>query len=355
MFQDEYRKAYDNILPDSDSIKKIMKKAGEKESRPRRRTVIRPILAAIGFLCVLSLAVVPVLAAHIPGVYRILERYSFAITDYIIPEENESVSQGIIMQLEAVNVEKNRANVIVSFRDETGENKIKGKVDMFDSYGIYSYDAVGNIGGCSFLEYDEAEGKAYFKVDMTAENDFDRNKLSFYTGELLTGLGSEERMVDLSGALTNAPLKTVTLSGSGGVMSSDDFKDFFVKGNEEDPRPGCLVLDAMDLAQCAKDDFTITGIAYMDDILRVQICMGDNTYADRHVQLFLTEGEGEKRHEDHSVSWQEMVEDAPLTFYEFWFVEASGEAGMESKQMYGIFHDTGESIEGNWKVTFRLE
>ena len=28
--------------------------------------------------------------------------------------------------------------------------------------------------------------------------------------------------------------------------------------------------------ECAADDFTVTGIAYMDGVLRVQVCMGDN-------------------------------------------------------------------------------
>lgn len=103
----------------------------------------------------------------------------------------------------------------------------------------------------------------------------------------------------------------------------------------------------------ATDDFTITGIAYQDDILRVQICMGDNSAADRHVQPFLVDSEGEERHEDCSVSWYEEIDGVRCQFYELWFFGPI--ENLEQYRMYGIFHNSGELIEGDWKVTFRLE
>ncbi|MDE6844540.1 MAG: hypothetical protein K2J99_02060 [Lachnospiraceae bacterium] len=51
----------------------------------------------------------------------------------------------------------------------------------------------------------------------------------------------------------------------------------------------------MPAAECAADDFTLTGIAYQDGVLRVQMCMGDNTHADRHVQLLRTDAVGNER------------------------------------------------------------
>lgn len=366
MFQEEYKKAYDHILPKDDSMERIRVRAKEKRRPEKTREperirrlgknhAFRPAFAAVFILCALSVTSLPVLAAHVPAVYRILENCSTAIADFVVPEEAQSVSQGIIMQLEAVSVEDNHAEILVSFRDGVESRRINGKTDMFGSYGLYSYDAVSNIAGCSFLEYDETEGKAYFKVDITAENSFDRNKLSFYTHELLTGLGTEERDIDLSAVRKEAPLKSVTISGRSG--DSDALAGFFVAGTAEDPRLGALVLDTMDAELCAEDDFTITGMAFMEGVLRVQICMGDNTHADRHVQLFLTDKEGNEKYEDCSVSWREEVGETKLTFYEFWFLEDLEETAgiLESREMYGLFHDTGESIEGDWKVTFRLE
>lgn len=73
----------------------------------------------------------------------------------------------------------NEAEVIVSFTDEEDFDYINGEVDMYDSYGLYSYTAESNIGGCSFLEYDEKEDKAYFKIDVQCDYSSFEDKVRF--------------------------------------------------------------------------------------------------------------------------------------------------------------------------------
>ena len=144
-FKEKYRSAYDHVLPDADSIEKIMAHATEERRMPL------PAIAALLFACILFTASLPVLAAHVPAVYSILERYVPDIADYVVPEEPECVDQGIIMRVEGIRLEGNHAEIVVSFGNQEGHHHIKGKVDMYDSYGLVSYQGVGTIGGCFFL------------------------------------------------------------------------------------------------------------------------------------------------------------------------------------------------------------
>ncbi len=147
------------------------------------------------------------------------------------------------------------------------------------------------------------------------------------------------------------------LSGGGGLLLleeeklPDSLKE--IPGTQEDPRSGANVLDLMSVSDCAADDFTVTGIAYMDGALRVQVCMGDNLESDRHVELFLRDRDGNERYEDRSVSWDEMVGDTRYQMYEYWFLEDITDIADYS--MYGIFHYSGDFVEGPWHVTFRVE
>lgn len=380
IFKEAYQNAYDSVLPEKDSIEKIMERATEEG---RRRTLgmaqeyntnqkqrvrqrrkewhgkgVLPAATAILVVCILSVMSLPVLAAHVPAVYRILEKYVPDVTDYIVPEESECAEQGIIMRVEGIQLEENHAEIIVSFGNQEGYHHIKGKVDLYDSYHLVSYEGVGKIGGCFFLTYDEEEEKAYFKIDMTADRDFDREKLSFYVGEILTVMGREEKDVDLSGMLYDVPMKKVELRGESGIfllgeMTAESNEEIQSEHDVANSIPSDMVLDGISAADCAADDFTLTGISYMDGILRVQMCMGDNTDADRHVQLFIKDTEGNERTSDGGVSWFEDVGETPYTFYEYVFLMEEEE--LENVEMYGIFYNAEESVKGDWKVTFRLE
>ena len=182
---------------------------------------------------------------------------------------------------------------------------------------------------------------------MTADQDFGREKLSFHVGELLTTMGQEQKDIDLSEILYDAPMKKVALSG-GSPFSGKE-------GQDDEGNPAWIewVLSGMPAEECAADDFTLTGTAYKDGILRVQMCMGDNTHADRHVELVITDSEGNERRWDESVSWFEDVGETRYAFYEFSFLIEERE--LENAEMYGIFHNAEESVKGDWKVTFRLE
>lgn len=359
MFKNQYKEAYNAICPSQELVSEMVKRAkaeknGDGKKVKKNRFVPKAALIAAAVV-VCFVTAVPVCAAHIPAFYRIVEFLSPALADQLVPIEKSSTSQGITMQVEAINLVGNQADIILSLRDaeDNEQDLVHGVMDLYDSYGLSDYTNDSVIGGCYFLTYDAVEDKAYFQVTVQAEKAYQADKLQFWVRSVLCNKYEETKDVDLSGIVDTANTKWVTLSGSGGILSEEELPDSLRgdSGTAED-LPRTKVLDELKVADCAADDFTVTGIAYMDGVLRVQMCMGDNWRSDRHVELYLRDSDGNERYSDHSVSWNEEIGDTSYQFYEFWYIEDIAE--IEAYSMYGIFHDSGELIDGNWTVTFRV-
>lgn len=357
MFQDRYKKAYNTVAPSPGLVSDTICKAGAgKGASVKKRFAVRMSLAAaVAVVCLVT--AVPVFAAHVPAFYKIVEYISPAMADHLVPIEKSCTSQGITMQVEAVHLDGNEADIIISLQDAegSGQDLVHGVMDLFDSYGLSDYTSDSIVGGCIFLTYDEAEDKAYFQVMVQSDKAYQGDKLQFSARSVLCDKVEDTRDVDLSGIVYAAETKQVYLSGSGGPLQEEMLPEVLrnVPGTREDPRRSANVLNLMDAADCAADDFTLMGIAYMDGVLRVQISVGDNSCSDRHVQLFLKDADGNERSNDHSVSWIEEVGGVRYDIHEYWYIEDIEDIADYS--MYGIFHDSGELIRGDWKVTFRVQ
>lgn len=351
-FKRAYQKAYDAVTVDQACVRRLEQR---EETRERRSgfTAVRNTAAAFAALCLLLVTALPVMAAKVPAVYEIVAKYAPALADYMLPTKLASTSQGITMQVEAVNVEDKTAEILVSFSDaDDGTDRIRGKVDLYDSYRLQSYDSTSNIGGCSFLEYDAAADKAYFKIDVAALDEFDRAKLTFSVNQILTECSEEERQMPLDDVVRNPAMKEVVLSGRSGKADSELFEQYF--GRAQDGfRQSALVMDLKAADADMAEALTVTGTGYADGILRVQICRGNFEAADRHARLWVKNADAEERFPDLSVSWQEEVEGETLLFEEAWFL--ADESGLEELQLYGTFRIAAGSVRGDWKVTFRIE
>lgn len=361
MFKDRYQKAYGTITPSQELIADTIEKVGTGKKSGRgafagKRFVLQGAITAAAIVLCFGIAV-PVCAAYVPAFYQIVEYFSPALADELVPIEKSSTSQGITMQVEAIYLAGKEAEIIISLQDAENsmQDLVHGEMDLYGSYGLSDYTNDSIIGGCHFLTYDEKDDKAYFQVNVQSDNAYRSDKLRFSASEILCDKGSVTKEVSLSDIVYEAETKRVALSGSGGGMDEKVLPESLqdIPGTAENPRSCKNVLDMMEITDCAADDFTITGIAYMDGVLRVQMCMGDNESADRHVQLFLRNAEGNERYPDRSVSWKEDVEEIAFTFYEFWYLEEIEDIADYS--MYGIFHSAGELVRGDWNVVFRLE
>lgn len=167
-FEYSYKKSYEHIFPNPDYLGKIIAKIEERQRKKKDILILmmRQVAVVCGVMLLLSVTVLPVAARNFPQVYNIIDKYAPALADFVLPVQTSDTSNGITMQVEAIDIKDNTAEIIVSFSDAGGSDKdlIKGSIDLYDSYYLQSYGASYEAGGCEFLEYDELEDKAYFKI-----------------------------------------------------------------------------------------------------------------------------------------------------------------------------------------------
>lgn len=321
MFQEAYKKAYDSKFPDRDLLQKIEERKAAKSHGAW--VTLKPVVAALAVVLVCGRVATPILAREFPFAYRIVEKYAPGLADYVLPQELSSSRAGIKMQVEAIHVEEKNAEVLVSFTDEPGFDYIQGEVDLYDSYTLTSYSGDSNVGGCSFLEYDEVEDKAYFKLDLSSWDTFKQGKFRFRVGMLLTNCVEEIQIVDLTGVDRSPVLKDVTLNGAGGSADSR-IEKYLGKSAEELWLRGAQVMQGS-YDSSNVDKLEITAIGYQDGILRIQNCRGSFKNADRHMALRWVDADGNEHIPDYSVDWQEKLAGEKVSFNEQWFIVSEEE------------------------------
>ncbi len=362
MFQETYKSAYDKIgLQDTteiteEQVKKWLSKEKSEKKRKKRGVsrILRPAAVIALASCLILILGVPAAAQNIPGFYAVLERNAPALADYLIPVQQTDSSHGIVMNLEAARIEGNTAEVLVSFADEGDNDFIHGMVDMYDCYHMRSYGAESNVGGCSFIEYNEEEDKVYFKIDLLSyEGEFDPTRMEFNVSKLLTDCQSYTQEISLENIIKDCAVKAVSLNGSGGVgQMHPALEKLTIPGNEIDPRPGHLVMD-IPLDGFDPNTMEIAGIAYMDGILRVQLFRGNFKEADRHMNIYMLDEAGNEIYPNMSVMWHEEVGEEEVLVDEFYFVIA--EEKLETYTLIGEGDIRSGSIKGDWSIVFDVQ
>ncbi len=339
MFQDEYKKAYNQIEISQIKAGDLQKRLdGNRKVKEKYYRIMKPIAVSVASLCLFFVVALPVLAEQIPAVYRVIQKFAPDMVEYVLPEEFTCTSSDITLQVEAVNVEGNAAEIILSFKDAEGskKNQINGRVDLYDSYRMINYGENMQIGGCSFLEYEALEDKAYFKVDLKSDIAFQRDKVKIVVSQLLTRYENEEHEIHLEEMIENPEEKTVQCSGISGVTGRT-----------------VRVMDLPEQNADIADELYVTGVSYDKGVLRVQQCRGNFQNADRHIRLYLKDQEGNERIPDASVSWQEERGGEKVLFEEAWFLMSEQELKM--CELYGVFYISDNSVNGAWEVVVNLE
>ena len=352
MFQEEYKKAYDGIEPRKLNAEELYSRT-EAQRDWKVRHLVKPIAVPALSICLFCMLAMPVLAEQIPAVYRVIQKFAPALADYVLQEETSCTSKDITLQVEAVNIDGNTGEIILSFSDadESGKDQIKGRVDLYDSYRIVNYGETWQSGGCSFLEYDPAEDKAYFKVDLTSDQEFQKDKVRFTVNQLLTRYERQERKIGLEQMIEDPKEKVLERDGGGGVLKDRSKIPFYVMDSDSTSRT-VRVMDVVELNESKVDELRVTGVAYDEGVLRVQQCRGNFQEADRHIRIYLKDSEENERIPDASASWQEEIDGERVLFDETWFLITEEE--LEQYELYGMFYVSDGSVKGNWEVTFSI-
>lgn len=380
MFQNVYKSAYDKIgagaaVISNETIQDWVEKSlladkkddnytqgvetgklSRKKSRNRRAVGMFPgLVAAVCLVICLGLFLgVPVAAENIPGFYAVLERNAPGLLNYMIPVQETDSSEGIVLNLEAAKINGNTAEILVSFTDDGTGDYIRGEVDMYDSYHLKSYSGESNVGGCSFMEYDEVQDKAYFQIDLiSTEGTFDTERMEFNVYQLLTDCRSFTEEISLENIDAVYGLKAVSLNSRSGMGQENPLLNKLSQpGDATDPRPGHLVMD-VPVADLDPETMEVTAVAYEDGLLKVQLFRGNFKAADRHMNIYLQDEAGNQTYPNLAVGWQDEVKGETVSLEEYYFVVPEEE--LANYTLWGEGEVRAGSIKGEWSIVFDVE
>jgi hypothetical protein len=315
----------------------------EKAFAKKKKGVAKAwVAAAAACLCLCVFGGIPALAASGNDLaYEMLYSVYPAAAQRLKPVNVSCEDNGIVMTVEAAEVDGEKATVLVSLRDAEG-SRIDDTTDLYDSYSIHTpYD---QCGCCEMAGYDEETHTAVFMISI---EQMDRviipgDKITFSVSELLCGKKKSELRVaqidfsDLPGVTDFA--EDLNIDGWGGAdVQPDRNEPMRIMAPDEN---GAVVLTP---------GVTLTRYGIVDGKLHIQLRYTDIRHTDNHGWLFFKDGDGEiKAGADFFISawdgsrkdrYEEYIFDAPvdeLAQYELW----------------GEFCTCDNLITGNWEVTF---
>ncbi len=332
-FRDDYTRLYSQAEPSPDLINRTILAAGSAARPVLRRTAV---LAAC-FVLVLA-AATSALAAASPDFNHWLYCYAPATAMLFRPVNAVCKDQGIIMEVQAIHIDGNTAEIYVTITDTLG-TRLDATVDLFDSYAI---DTPGDSSTyCTLAEWNDAANQATFLIHYAAEKPIRQDKLTFSVGRLLTG--KEETTLELS-CFDPSAVPAVVLTdpgdrlrgwGSYAPLEIDDARALGMMSLDTEGTeilPGAYYL----------------GAGFARDTLRLQLRYTDIGRTDNHGSLWLETADGQQIvYNNHLAIWDDQYTDS----IEEYVFDVTPEQLAGTKLM-GRFWTCDTLIEGNWSVTF---
>ncbi len=271
--------------------------------------------------------------------YEILYSVYPDIALELVPVNKACTDQNIKMNVEAIHIDGNSADIYISLQDLEG-NLIDESIDLFDSYSIHTN--ADQIGTCSLISYDNTNKSATFLISIQQNGQIEGTYMKFSISKLLTG--KTETIQELPQILQAEETdKIVNLSDvnlRGYSISSDtDAQNLtsLLTSNEAQyisPVPGA----------------TITAYGFVDGKLHIQAYYEDILRYDNHGWLSLQKG-------------SEII--YPMLTHSFWDEETKGSYDeyifdvspdeLPNYQIIGEFVTSQTLIEGDWHVSFPIE
>ena len=382
MLENEYKKAYEHIQADKNSMEKILEKAEQKNKKHKvyiSKQVIKP--AILVSICVIALLV----GIRIPtqnGIftlatekeetyfdfyenglldkedYQYFSQYHREWSNAFVPVKGDNVSvsrSGIIMTVEAVSVKENIVAAIISFSDEEGYDYINKKLEHVQAkylFGEDGHELDHNFHKWEYFNYNEQTDKAYamFITGNLRENTITDEKLIMYASYLTYDRDYEVKLVEMAQVEKNPTTKVVDIYTEGGNL---EILGNWRKG--EGTNLTAEVLDMMPRDASMADKLTLTGLAYEDGVLKVQYCKGTGYWDTSRRDIGINKKEtGEWKGynfacEECGVYWEEEVDGVMLDFAEKWFLVT--EEDILQNEVYLEY----DANEGFWQEEWRVE
>ena len=297
------------------------------------------VLFGVIFLSTLSVATA---AGNIPA-YDILCAVYPEMAQKLTPVNISCEDNGINMEVEAINVENNVAEIYISMTDLTG-NRIDETTDLFDSCDIHiSNDSIGT---CSFVEYDETTNSARFLiyVEQMQGKKIEGKKLTFSVSKFLSGKKIMEE-----------ELPEIILDDVQSVTNVQ--KDVPIRGGaNSEARDWNNVLGYLYPNEAQKitptDGVDITAWGFVDNQLHVQVYYEDILNTDNHGEIYLIDSDGKKIEYSQNIAfWDE----AQVGSYEEYIFDVSPDDDLSELSVWGYFNTCKNLTTGNWEVNVPIE
>ena len=248
-------------------------------------------------------------------------------------------NNGIIMEVVGMELNNDKANILVSMRDTEG-NRLTDSCDLFDSYGIRTNSA--SVAGASSAGFDPATGTAYFllQIDQMGVPIKEGEKIVFSVGEILPGkeyLDMELDMIDLS-----------DLPGDVPVTGEYDYRGGSTTVGDLDLRAVPVLIPDSSDETVLTEGVSLLGYGISDGVLHVQLKYTDIKRTDDHGFVYLIDPSGEKIVYHFDVSW--FDENRVDSYEEYCFIVP--EEGFDGYKICCEFWTCNEGpIDGPWSVT----
>lgn len=305
-------------------------------------------VAAACILCVILVAGTGVTVVIATGGITALETlYSLYpnVAEKLEPVHESCEKNGIRMDVEAIYVHDDMAQIYISMEDLTGD-RIDETIDLFDSYSMYS--KADQIGSCSFVNFDKETKKATFLITLQYmdRKKIEGKKMTFGVGEFLSGKHHLDESLD---RIDLSKVSEVSMVQSDVQVRGGSLKE--LAALSETGKVKLLIPDEAKVF-VPVEGVQVTAYGLVEGKLHVQVHYDDILVYDNHGYISLRNQNGEFIHPVANVAFWD--EEGKGSFEEYVFDVELDHPG-EAFTVWGEFWTCETKVEGPWKVAFPIE
>lgn len=313
--------------------------------KPRgARKILRAAAACAAIFAAVSASTVVIAAAagSIPA-YDILHALYPETAERLAPVHTACEDNGIRMEVEAVSVQGDTAEIYISMQDLT-EERIDETIDLFDSYSIQA--SGDSVGTCSLVSCDLENRAAMFLIreQRMDGKPIEGSRLVFRVSEFLSGKRETEeelQSISLDELEEETDIQTeVSVRGSsmagGGAWAEETETGFLIKNESQAFSP--------------VEGVSVTAWGLVDGRLHIQAHYEDIRHTDNHGYIYLKDEQGNEMIFSRSISFWD--EEQTGSYEEYIFDTGAEQTGYS---VWGYFCTGGELVTGDWEAAFPIQ
>lgn len=313
-----------------------------ERANPKIKYWVR-IAACIAIVMVMSFSTLSIatVAGNITA-YNILYSLYPDVAEKLIPVNISCEDNGILMNVEAVNIDGPKADIYISMQDMTG-NRIDDTTDLFDSEVIHtSFDTMGTS---ERVDYDSDNKKVTFliKLEHMKGEPIEGNELTFSVSRFLSG--KENTVTELSGFnLTDIPVPQ-------NVQKADKLNIRGCSGEDINGGTDFLIPDPA-YSYSPIEGVKVNAYGFVNGKLHVQVHYDNIMKYDNHGFISLRDEDGSTIECTENIAFWD--DDEYGSSEEYIFDVGKGD-DLTGYSLWGEFVTCNTLTEGDWKVSFPIK